>query len=743
MERRLLAALLLAEGGIALWLTVAGRVPVGHDALQLLMLQHGFMNHAVTAGGSPQWMPFLTHGTVSSWFHLTQASAVQQTACLAGIPVGFLTVYHLGMLFEHVLLVVGTWLLARRFTASPWAAAFTALSAGASAVGTQQPAFNLHLVAALPMTLHLVHRFVETSRWRYVALAGNLTVIHVLGGALYFVPIITFVVFLYLVCLALVLERETWWALAAGFRLPRMAAALAAVALPALLLWVTSTAGTERIRLYMPGRTPDGSVARSNFMAHGGNLGPVKWIEMGTGVSPCMDYTLYLGAAAPALVLAGLVFGMRRARVPPTVTAAVVLLFSMGTVVSLWAYRFWPLMDSYRHLALVSSIVRVLLCFLAGWGFETVFVSGRHGRLAAGAMAAGAAAAAYLAWDPSWARRPLEFSVKDGLSSVVSRLGDAELVGRLGTTAAAAAVMGTLALAAGRWPRAAALAVAVHAADLMFWRVHYLAFTTHQPPLASLDYSPIPWVAARADLPPADRGVPTHPRGAIVRDLTRRDGAIYATMDSFLYADQLDTTYRCDHWLQPLDAYMNAYRGLPFDKRCWPELNRSYGGLIFPRDHPAAARMAGAEGKLQVFSGAVVLPTEAEVAAAMTDPEYAGTVPILLGPAQDVPGRRVEVEPRVTRFDADHLELEVEGGGWLVYSDVWHPTWRAEVNGRPAPILRANLAYKAVKLEPGVNRVAFAFGAWWVALSRVLLALNAAAWLALMGARIVRLLRTP
>lgn len=48
-------------------------------------------------------------------------------------------------------------------------------------------------------------------------------------------------------------------------------------------------------------------------------------------------------------------------------------------------------------------------------------------------------------------------------------------------------------------------------------------------------------------------------------------------------------------------------------------------------------------------------------------------------------------------------------GGWLLLSDTWYPGWKATVDGRPAPMLRANVAHRAVSLPPGNHRVVFRF----------------------------------
>ncbi len=73
---------------------------------------------------------------------------------------------------------------------------------------------------------------------------------------------------------------------------------------------------------------------------------------------------------------------------------------------------------------------------------------------------------------------------------------------------------------------------------------------------------------------------------------------------------------------------------------------------------------------------------------------------------------------RILRYANTRVDVEVEApdGGFLVLNDAWHPWWHAEVDGRPARILKANVLFRAVPVAPGLHRVHFAFeplqGAW-------------------------------
>jgi len=47
---------------------------------------------------------------------------------------------------------------------------------------------------------------------------------------------------------------------------------------------------------------------------------------------------------------------------------------------------------------------------------------------------------------------------------------------------------------------------------------------------------------------------------------------------------------------------------------------------------------------------------------------------------------------------------------FLVFTDNFHPGWRAIVNGKPVPIFKTNIAFKGIWLGPGENTILFRFG---------------------------------
>ena len=109
------------------------------------------------------------------------------------------------------------------------------------------------------------------------------------------------------------------------------------------------------------------------FLTYGGKITWKAWLELFLGVSPFLDYTLYIGILCVPFILLGLIFNLNKQNVHFLLIIIILLLFSMGTFVSVFFYYSWPMMKYFRHLSLVSPIIKVFLCFLAGFGFDAVF----------------------------------------------------------------------------------------------------------------------------------------------------------------------------------------------------------------------------------------------------------------------------------------------------------------------------------------------------------------------------------
>jgi len=102
-------------------------------------------------------------------------------------------------------------------------------------------------------------------------------------------------------------------------------------------------------------------------------------------------------------------------------------------------------------------------------------------------------------------------------------------------------------------------------------------------------------------------------------------------------------------------------------------------------------------------------------------------------PPAALPGRRpyllTESPTRIT------IAAYMDAPGYLVLSDAYYPGWQASVDGQPAPVIPANLAFRAVLVPRGQHTVEFRYepASFRVGATITLattLALGAAYWLA-------------
>ena len=66
---------------------------------------------------------------------------------------------------------------------------------------------------------------------------------------------------------------------------------------------------------------------------------------------------------------------------------------------------------------------------------------------------------------------------------------------------------------------------------------------------------------------------------------------------------------------------------------------------------------------------------------------------------------------QIVSWSPGRVEVAVDSdlGGVLALHDTWYPGWVAEIDGKPTPILRADVLFRAVEVPPGRRRVVFRF----------------------------------
>jgi hypothetical protein len=164
--------------------------------------------------------------------------------------------------------------------------------------------------------------------------------------------------------------------------------------------------------------------------------------------------------------------------------------------------------------------------------------------------------------------------------------------------------------------------------------------------------------------------------------------------------------------------------------------------------------------RAQVIHRAIVAPDHEAAFAAVHSPDFDPATTVVIEwpgpePAEGLGPKPIEggqapgetsLSSATIRFESYALNevwlrVNTPADAYLVLSEVWYPGWRATVDGVPTPVLRANFAFRAVRLEPGQSEVHLIFTprSWRLGLAISGLTLLAVVgWVAWKGALKVR-----
>ena len=771
-ERFLFLLIILIEAGIFLYMIHGRWIVGGQDGFQYFALQYGFLNNVVNYGEIPQWMPFMTQGTVATWWHTIQAGILQNVLLLSGSlfkNINFLPLFYAGIFLDELLLLAGVWLLARRFFASPLTVFFITLSIMGSCIWVLQPWWNFHFYYAIPLILYLTHVFLDTDKWRYYFLAGNLLFIQCLGNLPYFLPVTSLVIFLYFLFYFIFNYQDTWQKIK-NLKFGWSFVLLTSIIIVSFIaLYIAMNHGTDQIANHNVLRNPDGTTTLEGFLTYGGEMTWRAWLELILGISPFLDYTLYIGILCVPFILLGLIFNSNKQNFHFLLTIIVLLLFSMGTFVSVFFYYSWPMMKFFRHLALVSPIIKVFLCFLAGFGFDAVFFKKSRFKnpvamkVALAGMAILMLSVSLFLWmmshDYEYCGNLLKSMAPAGIETLpfFTTVFNEDIIISLLNHTTLFALTASVSFAALLFFNnkklllfMAVLLLIVHCSDIYGFKFSEIRLKT--TPLnielsKIIDFHIWPY-AVRRDVSFENN----NPRAQLLNSLPIKEpGVLYSSTNAFTFKDELGNKFRNDFWLLPFDNYLRAYWKQSIHDLSDKPLALLFGfRLEFPQGHPAAFKISGVtEDKIQFFSGADFIASDDTIASLITDSSYKGDMIFLSASGKNkeispvvsstlpknylVSNKRLHLPYQVLEFDANNLEVTTSNNSlksaWLFYSDVWHPLWRATVNGKDTPVFKANLAYKAVKLEPGLNKVHFYFKSRFMSVIYFIFGLNALGWL--------------
>jgi len=695
-------------------------------------------------GEVPRWIPFLVHGVIANGFYAMQSGLTQNLLMAAG-PIlkhcNFLTLFYAGMFVDEFLLLLGTWLLAKRYFKSSFTVFFVCVSVIGSSIWIGQPWFNFHFYYAVPLIIYFFHQFLDTKKWYHFFLAANLFIFQTLGNLVYLIPFTSLVIFAYFL-FYFVLNYKTVIKQSSQITYSRL--------LPVFLLWAIAMVaagyfilsfGMDQIAYYGDLRNRDGTVTAEMFLQTGSQVTKSYLADLAFGTAAHINFTLYAGAAAIFMAILAVMINWNRQKAIFIMLIVFTYLFSRGTLISVFSYYVWPMMKYFRHIQLTVSFSKLFFCFLAGFGFEALLIEQNNSRRIKLSLA-------FLFF---FLLLALFFLTNN--QGLVSK-GFQNMDYRGGLWAAVAGVSCFLALITGRskWPKFfitfILLVQVVSIFSYKFQLFYDGSVRLNRTQYELLQFSELPFVKDRRESYAEREPI----LGNLYEFFFKKSGpAKYFTILPFLFKDEFNSWFIANQWMVPLDYLIKAYRGLSiYDRQADPTPTfQDNHVLTMPRGHPAIQKIGGlSEDKIQFFSTAYIFDSLVTVASNLTNPKYQGDILFLFSAedkkSDDVNERRHFDQPldsntrlrlpyEVKYFDSNQIKVSVNIPGsdsaWLYYSDVWHPFWKATVNGKSRTVFRADLAYKAVRLDPGKNEVHFYFESKLISFLHIFFALHSVLWL--------------
>ena len=231
----------------------------------------------------------------------------------------------------------------------------------------------------------------------------------------------------------------------------------------------------------------------------------------------------------------------------------------------------------------------------------------------------------------------------------------------------------------------------------------------HAEIVAALRESGMPPAAIRLD---SDTGAPTlwQPAAAAVLGLRDVAGA-YNPLGLADYANFYDAARR-DRAAPLYDLLAVSHivarpDKLPPAGQLTPVMTTQDGLVLHER--------AGSMPRAAVVHGARRLSDPEAVLAALRDPSFDPRREALLLGSGETAAPGMSAAPMrpatIVHEEPDRLEIQAtaDAPGYLVIADTYYPGWRAEVNGQPVALERANYTFRAVPLPPGQHTVRLIF----------------------------------
>ncbi|MBI4839268.1 MAG: hypothetical protein HY806_09065 [Nitrospirae bacterium] len=651
----------------------------------------------------PFWIPFGNYGLAEYSVPLSYSPSAYLTlfsGWLLKIK-EVLMLFKVSLFLEQIVFLLGMYMLSNRLFKNKTTVLFVCISALGSQFLLDQVVFNFRGYSHAPLIIYFIVRFFEDYKLRRLALAASVFFIS-LFGTTHLAPIQLLPVMI----ICGILFTGNYKGLYRRFSLDKKDIVLTLLYTAFLITlaaaWYSYIQNSQKFTQSLTyGRDPVTMHTYLDvFLTYGANINFKKFLDLliPAGFST-ESITLFVGLTPLVFVIYG--FIRVRALLFFAFAAVVVILglLSAGdkTPVAELLYRYSPGMKYYRHIGFVAASFKMFLPLMAGFGLD-YFLKELNSRdkagreiimlISAGAVLLAAASGVFIGLtDRAWLNI---FLIAVPAACILSFAGFYKYF----------------------YDKIFYIKVVLVVCIAMEMFIYRGILTSGYYPM-SQERRPIYQYAE------VNKYAFPITRAASPPDL--RSFTIYPSLFLQHVCSYVVSVYNFIQW----DACMSEFRNDFLTKNVLNLINLKggeFGGwmqVFLPKDINFRYSLGCESPKLKIISNVIFTNNIDEAMKAVKATKNINEVIVLsqvpehlrhdkdLGPAE---GDKSFI--KVTDYKANGLELEVFSSGnnlWLYYADAWHPDWKAFLNDKPVYIAQANLAFKAIKLEKGENRVRFVF----------------------------------
>ena len=668
-----------------------------HDTLSVFQFFSYYYSELSLNHEIPWWLPHTSYGMPIDSYILFSFGPFQYLALAVGYFVGIKNTLHLfstSLAFDSLLLGLGSLLLCRHILKERFSSLVCVASILLLVFYDRQVYWNFKILIPLPLVLYLVQRGIERINPAYLLWAAAILLSWSFGSVTYTLVAQVYIVAAYGIAFwtaSMLIQRSSSEVLLAQWLLFKqrvlsrnvlfhsLAPTLVIVVCLAMM-YATRTVMSQHMAYNALGRGANMGVDLRTYLTYGGGGEADKILEIFNGIptSNPHDYLVYIGLVNFGFVLLGLVSIKKiPSQMALLVTTGLVIAFTVvATGVAELAYSL-PGMSLIRHIAYFITVGKLLLIILSGFGVREI-VTGNSKSIHIYLIAAGAIC---LWWTPMNTENLYNFHAL--------------------VTASVLVVFVSLA-----WifkaPRRLLLwgCILISLTDIVSYRLvvfkmadlFLVAFPAEFKTVQATPYRPERLEEKDADVLKRYRLKPMDIYGGGDSYL-REDFCKGSRQD--LVAPGVKHLFQLRVWrdrimTDPRDALdAKADQTLRKALGCGVPKLRLVGNVRYARDEAAAGQLVCCRADIDERP-VIMAPESVEMAAHLPSVTNKDAIAVR------------EFSPNKLRMLVYNSEAAPQ---WLIYADAFDERWTATVDGVSRPLYKANVAFKALKVEPGLHEI--------------------------------------